>query len=770
MQESLIEKHPEKDLSWLKDADYNLVDTVEKLESMKQALEPFEILGLDTETTCISYMQGSLVGMSVSGEEGVGYYIPVRHTHGTNLPEDAYKGFLEWVKSSGKQTVWFNAKFDWHFITKDLGNDDFPFTHDTQVQLKLVYANDVFPSLKASSKMYFNVQMLDFLDNFKGASKKTANFATLDPKDAVSYAAADADFTLRLHNKFFSHKRVQAQKNIYDLEMELVPALGRQECMGIRLDLPQFQKDLDRLEGMLKDLEKHFYEITGIPSSSPADKIINSHQKLSDLIFNKMGIPVPTRTKKNKSGYYSTDKKVLKKIKNYPLIKVIQKWKKLFTLMSRTLTALPGRTSSDGKIHTSFGSVDAKTGRLNSSKIDPNLEEGTNLQQIAKPIEVEDSDEEDLKARSAFVADPGHYLVAIDFKQIEYRIAAGLSHETRIIEGFARGVDYHTLTASVIFSVPPEKVTEKQRDIAKTFNFGLNYGQSPAGLGLTLGIPLSEAQKLFDDYWAGVPNFYKWRREEISNARARGWTSTPFGRVRDMPGIKSSDRKERSFWERSVISTIIQGGAADVMKMKIVAVDKLCRNNPKITPISNIHDEMLIQVHESVPPKEVADFVVPTMLHHVDGWPELIVDLDYGPNWADMETLDLGYKEFTPTLSSEVEETEVRLPEDSTDDIAVSSFKSGGPTLKQACLITAETDDEKKFDVLSMVCGKFPGDYMLYLKVRGSFLETKFRVDPNLKFRDFVTRIFDDSSCLSVYNSSGGEEIPKVVVEEVQFT
>jgi len=220
-----------KNLDWLKQVDYHLVDNPESMDHMLQHFQEQcdrgqKCIGMDTKTTALSYVKHHLVGLCLSMEEGIGYYVPVRHLHDTNLDEKSYLSIYQWIIDHELETVWFNAKFDFHFVSKDRGNDDFPFTHDVQMSLKLLFSNEKFHRLKDSAKRFFDIEMIDFMDNFKASEKKTANFATLSTQQAVNYAAADPDLTLRLHNKHFPEELVQKT-------VEYLPARdGLYSCSG----------------------------------------------------------------------------------------------------------------------------------------------------------------------------------------------------------------------------------------------------------------------------------------------------------------------------------------------------------------------------------------------------------------------------------------------------------------------------------------------------------------------------------------------------------
>jgi DNA polymerase-1 len=405
-------------------------------------------------------------------------------------------------------------------------------------------------------------------------------------------------------------------RSVYDqIEAPLVPVLLRMEEAGIALDGEVLAGQSRELGKEIDALETEIYDLAGERFN------VNSPQQLGVILFEKLDYPVLKRTRKTRG--YATGAEVLEELagRGYPLPVRMLRYRELSKLRSTYLDALPALVASDGRLHSRFNQAVATTGRLSSSN--------PNLQNI--PVRTPQGEE----VRKAFVAPPGRQLVVADYSQIELRVLAHVAGEQTMIDAFASGTDIHTATAAKVFDMAPLLVSSDQRRMAKTINFGILYGMSSWGLAQRLGISKAEAEKFIKTYKAQYPAVARFTEEVVETAKETGRVATLYGRIRTLPDIKSRNYNLREGAKRRAINAPIQGTAADLMKIAMIAVDRrLAAENPRARLILTVHDELIIEVPEADAPavaavvKEemegVADLVVP-----------LEVDLGIGTTWYD---------------------------------------------------------------------------------------------------------------------------------------
>ena len=397
------------------------------------------------------------------------------------------------------------------------------------------------------------------------------------------------------------------------IELPLIPVLARMECHGIRVDadlLGALSKELDaQMTGMMQRL----YALAG------GEFNLNSPKQLADILFSRLGL---TPIKKTKTGF-STDEGVLTHLAaQHELPAEILAYRQLAKLKSTYVDALPLLINPrTGRIHTTYHQAVAATGRLSSS--DPNLQ---NIP-IKGPMGP--------RIRSAFVADPGYVLVSADYSQIELRILAHLSRDERLIEAFATDGDVHTDTARTIFNLPPEEITPAMRRAAKTVNFGIIYGISAFGLADQLGVSQAEAKRYIDEYFAHYHGVKRFVESSIEKARADGFVTTLLGRKRPIPELASPIPAQRGFGERSAVNSPIQGSAADIIKLAMIAIHRrLDREGLDARMLLQVHDELVFEVAR----KDVDAVKVLVKTEMEGAYPLSVpmrVEIGAGPNWAD---------------------------------------------------------------------------------------------------------------------------------------
>jgi DNA polymerase-1 len=398
-----------------------------------------------------------------------------------------------------------------------------------------------------------------------------------------------------------------------EIEIPLLPVLLGMEEAGIRLDTGYLEAMSRELGDELRDLEEEIYRQAGERFN------LNSPQQLGVVLFEKMGLPGLKRTQKTKS--YSTGAETLEELatRGYPIAESLLRYRELIKLKSTYIDALPGLVGADGRLHTRFNQAVAATGRLSSTN--------PNLQNI--PIRTELGQ----RIRRAFVAGPGRALLVADYSQIELRILAHIADEQELIRAFAAGEDIHRATAAVVFGVAPELVSGEQRRAAKTINFGILYGMSAFGLGQALSIPPREAEAFIKAYLDRYPGVRRYVEETQRSAEREGKVETLYGRVRWLPDIQSKNRALRENARRMAINARIQGTAADLLKLAMIATDRrLRREQPESRLLLTVHDELVLEV-----PEENAAAVAELVREEMEGVARLqvplVVDAGWGPSW-----------------------------------------------------------------------------------------------------------------------------------------
>ena len=435
--------------------------------------------------------------------------------------------------------------------------------------------------------------------------------------DFVAYMADRAEVTLSLHQ--VQRPKIETEEGletIYrEMELPLIPVLERMERKGIRIDRKLLSEMSNRFGTRLGELETEIYKEAGEEFN------INSPSQLGTILFEKLDYPVIKKTQKTKN--YSTSVDVLEELagRGFPIPRLILDHRELHKLKSTYVDALPQLVASDGRVHTTFNQAIAATGRLSSS--DPNLQNIPIRTEIGREI------------RKAFIAEEGNVLLSADYSQIELRVLAHMCGDEDLIEAFRRGADIHRTTASRIFGVSEEDVTSEQRRASKTINFGVLYGMSAFRLGNELGIPTGEAKSFIDAYFNRYPKIRELLDRTLEEARETGKVSTLFGRVRYIPEIHNRSFTVRANAERMATNAPIQGTAADLLKMAMIALDRAIRESaPEASMLLTVHDEIVLEVPESNV-EQVETLVRKTM---EDVYPlavPLAVDSHWGQSWYD---------------------------------------------------------------------------------------------------------------------------------------
>lgn len=586
-------------------------------------------IAFDTETTGTNPMQASLVGISLAIVEGEGYYIPVGHTAGPQLPLKKVIEALTGPLTNPKIPKYgHNIDFDYIALARH-GLRVTPLGFDTMLGEWLCDPASHSLGLKKLSLVRLGVEMTD-IGELIGTGKKQITMDQVPIEQAADYAAADADMTLRLVPILRAEVEEKHQLELLQkLEMPLIPLLAEMEMTGIALNGELLAEFSTELEKQLAQLEKQIHKHLGAAIN------INSTQQLSKALFEDLKLVPPDKSRKTAAGKFSTAADVLEEMREtHPVIGLILEHRELSKLKSTYVDALPQAVNAaTGRVHTSFNQAGSVTGRLASS--DPNLQ---NI-----PIRTEQG----RRVRQAFVAGRGNVLLAADYSQIELRIAAHYSKDPTLLKAFAEGEDIHTTTAATVLGLKPEKVTKDQRRLAKVINFGLLYGMGPFALSRQTGLTLAEAEEFVKNYFARFPLIKQYLDETKKFAAENGYVQTLMGRRRYFPGLSGSgvqaNSREaaiaRARAEREAINAPIQGTAADIVKHAML-------NLPPALAKAGLNAKMLLQVHDELvlecPKKEVKDtarVVRQVMESAFKLAVPLGVEVRSGTNWEEMKAV-----------------------------------------------------------------------------------------------------------------------------------
>mgnify|MGYP002783741304 CR=1 FL=1 len=561
---------------------YDTVSSGEALEHWIAKIDAAELTCFDTETTSLDPMEARIVGIALSITPHEAAYIPLAHRYPgapDQLDLDATLARLKpWFEDASRAKVAQNAKYDMHVLANH-GIRVAGVAHDTLLQSYVLESHKPH-DMDSMAMRHLGVKTILYEDVAgKGASQIGFDQVAVDT--ATAYSAEDADITLQLH-RTLSPQVVADERlaRIYrDIEMPVMPVLLAMERHGVLIDARRLEAQSAELGQKMLVLEREAHEIAGQPFN------VNSPKQLQEILFEKQGLPI---LKKTPGGTPSTDEEVLEQLAlDHPLPKRILEYRGLSKLKSTYTDKLPRMVKpATGRVHTNYGQAVAVTGRLSSTE--------PNLQNI--PVRTA----EGRRIREAFIAPEGHRIVSADYSQIELRIMAHLSGDEALLKAFREGADVHRATAAEIFGLTPDQVTSEQRRYAKVINFGLIYGMSAFGLASQLGIERSAAQQYMDRYFTRYPGVADYMQRTRQAAREAGYVETVFGRRLYLPDIRAQNQGRRQGAERAAINAPMQGTAADLIKLAMVAVhDWLGREKLRSALVMQVHDELVLEVPEA---------------------------------------------------------------------------------------------------------------------------------------------------------------------------
>lgn len=562
-------------------ANYELILTEAHLQKWIEKIQQSPLTSIDTETTSLEPMTAQLVGISLCCEPGCAAYIPVAHRY-PGAPEQLSRDLVlsrlkPWLEDAAMFKVGQNLKYDSHIFANH-GVTLRGIAHDTMLQ-SYVFESHKSHDMDSLAMRHLARKTISF-EEVCGKGANQIGFDQVDIVRAADYAAEDADITMQLHQAMFpTVENDHKLQYIYEaIELPVAGVLQKIERNGVLIDMQLLAAQSHEIGLQLLALEQQAYELAGQPFN------LNSPKQLGEIFFDKLQLPV---VKKTPSGAPSTDEEVLQKLaENYPLPKVLLTYRGLAKLKSTYTDKLPKMVNPDtGRVHTNYAQAVAVTGRLASN--DPNLQ---NI-----PIR----SAEGRRIREAFIASKGSVIVSADYSQIELRIMAHISGDANLLRAFAEGEDVHRATASEIFGTGPADVSSEQRRYAKVINFGLIYGMSAFGLAGNLGIDRAAAQSYIDQYFIRYPGVARYMAETKIKAKQQGYVETVFGRRLWLSEINSANGQRRQAAERAAINAPMQGTAADLIKLAMIAVQQWLEDQKmQSLMIMQVHDELVLEVPE----------------------------------------------------------------------------------------------------------------------------------------------------------------------------
>lgn len=602
-----------------------VVNTPELLEELVNKLNSAEMIAFDTETTSTDKMQANLVGISLAIEPKIGYYIPVGHSAGKGEQLD-----LETVMDALRPSMTnmripkagHNLKYDFVIMARH-GIWVEPLSFDTMLAEWLRDPSSRNLGLKNLAWVRLDVQMTE-IKTLIGTGKKQVTMAEVEIDKAAPYAAADAEVVYRLIPLLQTElDSAQGNKLFTELEMPLIKILAVMEMAGISLDIDMLNIMSAELSSSTGEIKSELFKLVGEEFN------LNSTQQLSKALFERLKIKPPDGTKKTASGQYSTSASVLEALReDNPVIEKILTYRELTKLKSTYVDALPQQVNPKTKrIHTSYNQAGSVTGRVASNS--PNLQNIPIRTKLGRQV------------REAFVAAPNYKLLAVDYSQIELRIVAHMANDIAMQDAFLAGQDIHATTASAIFDTPVDDIDSDQRRHAKAINFGLIYGMSPFGLTRTTDLTLAEAENFVEAYFNQFTQVKSFLDETKKKAAKQGYVETLMGRKRYFHGLgNQTNQLIRSREEREAINSPIQGTAADIMKLAMLAVfDELKSSGLEAKMLLQVHDELVLECPETEL-NQTASLVQEKMANAYTLNVPLVTEARAGINWGKMVAVE----------------------------------------------------------------------------------------------------------------------------------
>ena len=603
-----------------------IVTSPEDLKRLVEVLAGAERIIFDVETDSIDPHRARLVGLALAWgtSTDAAAYIPLGHSIGHQLAwDDVREALRPHLTRDQALYIAHNAKYDLIVLGRH-GLDVQGRLADTMLMAWLINPGRRRLGLKELAFTEFGIEMTEITDLIgKGKAQITMDLVGI--QEVARYAAADVTITARLYDHFLPMLSERGAEHLFwEVEMPLVPVIMSMERRGVLIDI-EFLKDLSRrLTTQLRELEEEIYRLVGYRFN------VNSPQQLSDVLFGTLGLPA-TGLRKSKSGHYSTAASVLERLRGkHPVVDLVLEQRQLQKLLSTYINTLPKMVNPEtGRIHADFNQAGTETGRIASNS--PNLQNIPIRTELGRLI------------RKAFIAPPGHVLLAADYSQVELRILAHMSGDPTLIQAFKEGKDIHAHTASLVYGVPIDQVTPQMRRVAKMTNFAISYGVTGYGLAERTEMDRETANEFIREYFRTYPKVKEYIERVKREVQEKGYVETLLGRRRYFPELLPGSgvaRHLRQAAERAAINHPIQGTAADIIKIAMVRVHRqLQEAGLRAGMILQVHDELVLEV-----PQEEVERVIPLVREAMENAYSLVVplkvDVEIGPNWYDMEKVE----------------------------------------------------------------------------------------------------------------------------------
>ncbi|MCX7954552.1 MAG: DNA polymerase I [Bacteroidales bacterium] len=590
---------------------YQLLDSKEKIYQLISEIKQKKQFSFDTETGSLDIITPDLVGISFCTDINKAYYLPLPVNYNESV--EILKPFSEIFQNNEIIKVAHNLKFDYQVLKSYGISIELPF-HDSMIAHYLLEPEQKH-NLDYLANVYLNYNPIPIESLIGDKKSKQISMRFVPLEKIMIYCCEDSDISFQLMKIFYNKLKENSLYELYEkVEIPLIKVIAEMELTGVSIDVEQLKQINKELSKEMVEIEQEIYRLAGTAFN------INSPRQLGSILFEKLKIDDSPKTTKTKQ-YSTAENELIKYMDKHPIISKILEYRGIQKLISTYVEALPELINNKTKkVHTSFNQAGTATGRLSS--------QNPNLQNI--PVK----DEKGKEIRKAFIPSAGFdYILSADYSQIELRIMAHMSNDPSLIEAFKNNYDVHSATASKIFKVPFESVTQEMRKKAKIANFGIIYGISSFGLAERLRISRTEAKKLIDEYFENYPYVREYIDKQIAFARENGYVETILKRRRYLPDINSKNSVVRGYAERNAINTPIQGSASDIIKIAMVNIyNRLNSLGYKTKLLLQIHDELIFETTRNEL-NDIINLVRDEMENAYNLIVPLTVDIGYGKNW-----------------------------------------------------------------------------------------------------------------------------------------
>ncbi len=567
-----------KEQNRLPDTEYGFVLSTEDLKMLRKRVERSGYFAFDIETTGLEFHSSEIAGISF-GFKDAGFYIPFIYPDEDREKveitfDDFRDAFIDIFRDPNIKKTGHNIKFDILHL-KSRGIEVRGVANDSMIISYLLFPNRRAHKLKELTYEFLGYSQTPY-DELTGTGKNRKGFDEIPFEKAGIYCIDDSILSLRLSDKLLKKVEEKGLNELYEnVEIPLIPILCSMEYEGVKVDKEFFQSAKESLYSMIELIKKDIVKTAGYEIN------LNSSQQLGVFLFEKMNLPAKKKTRK--TGSYSTDIEVLEELKGFPVVAKIIEYRTLKKLLSTYIDGILDCVDEGDRVHTSYNQTVAATGRLSSS--DPNIQN------------IPTGESGGIVVRSGFIAEKDMILLAADYSQVELRVMAHFSNDENLKKAFYEGLDIHKFTADTVYGKDLFLSDEDRRKRAKIINFSVLYGSGPFSLSKELGVSYREAKEFIDSYFDKYVGVRKFMDETINSCKERGFVETFLGRKRDIPEINSSNRNVRENGERIAVNTVIQGSAADIIKIAMKNIfDKLETMKSKM--IMQVHDELIFELPE----------------------------------------------------------------------------------------------------------------------------------------------------------------------------